>query len=281
LLEQSLRVELIHATTVDVPPPACIAQISCADQHAIVRITGGCANMAEADAAAMGELFRKAFRGFGGALLIGGTRMVSIASPRIIIPGITEVGPLIRQDNPSSVLLGIIPFAESVSWDFATGALVVERSRLTDPHGTDDGMRILVQSYMDGVVVLGQHLPDLPSIWHDEAYFCARITEPLRRHANWSSALVVYNGGNTTEYEARLIAEQHWPVILVRGSGRAADKLAQDEQFLREYRDCVTVCSLTPSSLKRALVKAKVLEPKPRQRRSQRTQKGGVHLMIG
>jgi hypothetical protein len=265
---RGLRTELLHAPESE-PPSAFMSLLSAAGSRSIVRITGGCADMSRADADRLDDLFRGAFLGFSGAILIGGTRMMTTEDPAELIPGITEVGPLIRQDNPDSVLLGVVPRSESLSWDFNTGALLVQRSQFTTPgsNGTEE-FRTIVQPHMDAAVVLGKRITK-QSIWHDEAVFCARVTEAQRLYAKWDSALVVYNGGSTTEYEVELFAKQRWPVILIAGSGRTADKLANDSQFLSSSPS-VIVCNSDTTSLRGALVQAGTM-PSP--------QKGGLRVV--
>lgn len=267
LQARGLRLEILRTFDGE-PPSAFMSLMSSAKHNALVRITGGCAAMCSADAEPMRQLFTEAFTGFQGAILIGGTRMLDANGE--LVPGITEVGPLIRAANPSSVLLGVIPRAESLSWDFATGGLVIERSAFVEGNPpSDPSIQVIVQTHMDAVVALDKRLTKL-SMWHDEAAFCARVTEAQHLYAKWSSALVVYNGGQTTEYEARLIADQKWPVILVRGSGRAADTLASDKEFLSQHRGCIFVCSQTPESLRDALIKTHVLKVRRLRRPSRR-----------
>lgn len=261
LQDRGFRAEILHSPKGE-PPSAFMSLISAAEQRSIVRITGGCAEMSNEDAQDLEILFREAFQGFGGALLIGGTRMVLTEDMSTIVPGITEVGSAIRRSNPTSVLLGVVGRADSVALDYATGLLVIHRSSLTDP--TDQSaprVTTIVQSDMDAVAILGERITKL-SIWHDEAVFCARVTEAQRMYGKWDSALVVYNGGGTTEYEARLVADQHWPVVLINGSGRVADKLAGDREFLAQYPN-VIVCDKEADGLHDALVQASVVDPPP------------------
>lgn len=83
-----------------------------ARQKAIVRFTGGCGNMEPKFGEGMIELLAESFNGFSGAMLFGGTRMLRISNPHIIIPGITEAPPMIWRQNHGSTILGVVAKTE-------------------------------------------------------------------------------------------------------------------------------------------------------------------------
>lgn len=261
LQKRGLSVEIFHSPDGDAPS-TFMSVLSAAKERTIVRITGGCADMSHHNARGMQDLFLKAFHGFKGVILIGGTRMINPAQPDEIIAGITEVGPLIRADNLESTLLGVVARTESLNWDFSNGTMTIERSLSTDQIGssTPSHTTILMPG-LDGVTILGKRITK-QSIWHDEAVFCARVTDVQRHYANWNSALVVYNGGKTTEDEVRLVASEGWPVVLIKGSGRTADTFAADRDFLDKHRS-VLVCDKQVTSLRRALAETGVMTPPP------------------
>ena len=261
LQDRGFRAEILHSPDGE-PPSAFMSLISAAEQRSIVRITGGCAEMSDGDAQDLEALFRDAFTGFKGALLVGGTRMVLTEDMSTRVTGITDVGPVIRDANAASILLGVVGRADSLSWDYDAAALIIERSEFSDPADRSASrVATIVQPSMDAVAILAKRITK-QSIWHDEAVFCAKVTEAQRVYARWDSALVVYNGGGTTEFEVRLIAEQGWPVVLIRGSGRKADELAGDQAFLARFRN-VIVCDKEAMSLRSALVEAGVIDPPP------------------
>ncbi|MBI4021597.1 MAG: hypothetical protein HY369_05120 [Candidatus Aenigmarchaeota archaeon] len=219
-----------------------------ARDRVVVRLTGGCGAMAAADAAGMADLFCAAFSGFGGAMLFGGTRMVARADPRVVVPGITEIPPLVRAQNPC-VILGVVPktgdlrLAEigMVVSDDAAGYVTIVHP--------DQDVCVVVQPSADGIAT-----------WDDEARVCREIATELRTSAGWQSVLIAYNGGGTTEREIRAWAP-HAPVILIKGSGRAADCLGSDAAFLAAHpqvravpkdrqalRTALIVCGVLPVS---------------------------------
>ena len=281
MIELDSLTSMILPTSSANPHPKFTSKFSAVEHHSVVRITGGCAHMSSADAANMNSLFRKAFLGFSGVLLVGGTRMVDTGYLRAtmsesedansteefspFVPGITDVGRVIKRQNPNCVLLGVIPRSEGVGFNQEFGILEVIRSVKDDP-GDRYAKHIvtIVQSDMDAISLLLKPLQPRRTIWEDEAYFCARIVQAQRESAGWDSALVVYNGGQTTEYEIRLTAESDSPVILIRGSGRIADRLAADAEFL-EAHPSVQVCDLNPESLRNALVETGTITPPPGQ----------------
>jgi len=205
--------------------------ITRAKQRCIVRLTGGCGYMSANDAAGLYELFTQAFRGFKGAILFGGTRMLQKDCPDIIVPGITEIAPLIRQKCPESVILGVVPKSEDLR--LTQYGLVVSGEKrndyLTIIHPEQDQCLIVQQSADEGV--------DWDAEWQE----CLRIIGDLRQFAQWHSVLISYNGGAVTEREILATAEQGWPVILIAGSGRKTNEYAANADFLGRYPSVMVV----------------------------------------
>lgn len=209
----------------------------------VVRLTGGCGYMSAEDADGLNELFRRAFAGFEGALIFGGTRMLRRQGPEVIVPGITEVAPLIGADNPGAVIFGIVPRSENLGLR-DVGMVVADSA--------DNDYYTIIHPDQDVVLVVQQSV-DQGVSWEAEYEVAMQVTANLRSFANWSSLLVVYNGGSVTEKEVRATAAQGWPVLLIKGSGRKADELAQDVVFLRA-NPTVSVCANDPVGLRQALV---------------------------
>jgi hypothetical protein len=111
-------------------------------------------------------------------------------------------------------------------------------------------------------------LPDKP-IWDDEVEFRRYVTHVLRMYGEWRSVLIAYNGGGTTEREVIATADQGWPVILIKGSGRATDKLAEDKSFLRAHPS-VRVCEHSAAALQLELMDLEALPPETPRIRSLR-----------
>ena len=217
-------------------------QLTCAPRKCVVRITGGCGSMSEADAEGMQELYARAFVGYDGAMLFGGTRMLRQDDPSAVVPGITEIPPRLRQLCRDMVLLGVIPKTQDIRLT-DTGMIVsAEEGKpyFTVVHPTQD------------VVLVVQVSPDDPEIWDAEYHECLRITEDLRGYAGFTSVLVSYNGGTVTRREILATADRDWPVILIRGSGRVTDELAADRTFLAAHRN-IAVADKEPDALRRAL----------------------------
>jgi len=72
------------------------------------------------------------------------------------------------------------------------------------------------------------------SPWWDEAKerygICRSFVE-----TGHPAMLLAYNGGGITEKEIDLYAEAGLPVLLIRGSGRAADKVLANERFMASF----------------------------------------------
>jgi hypothetical protein len=201
-------------------------KLTTAKHKIVVRITGGCGDMSPSDAANLIELYKRAFAGFAGAMLFGGTRMVSRSNAEDVVPGITEVAPAIRRDNPDSVILGVIAKTDDLQLDLEKGLVVSQESDrefITIAH-PDQDLCLVVQPSVDG-----------SSPWEAEFQECMSITQNLRDFADWRSLLVCYNGGGVTEKELLATAERGWPILLIKGSGRITDRYASDQEFLFRY----------------------------------------------
>ena len=244
-------------------PTNVMLRLTAARKRIILRLTGGCGFMSPEDALGLEDLFRASLAGFEGALLFGGTRMLSrsksnacltedgnegdpapyssltIPPARAVVPGITEIACLIRRDNPGCVMLGVVP---------RTGEMQITADGLVVSDNESEPYQTIIHPEQD-VCLLVQENADDPSPWDAEWQECVRITQDLRTLAAWTSLLVVYNGGGTTEREVVATAKRGWPVLLIRGSGRAADKLAEDEQFRQLYPN-VRTADRTISSMR-------------------------------
>lgn len=248
------------------PFDAVVATLSKVSDRILVSITGGCAkaNMTYDEGQEVLDLFKTAFSGFCGAMLIGGTRMITDDDPDQVLFGITEIGPVIRANCPESFILGVIPRLQEVV--FHREATMLKVVHTIGEVGSPDHTTI-VHPHQDMVIGVSKRLlPDRP-IWDDEVEFRRYVTDLLRTYGDWRSVLIAHNGGGTTEREVIIAADHGWPVILIRGSGRATDKLAADKTFLQAHPS-VRVCEHSAASLRHELIELGALPPDaPRLRR--------------
>ena len=261
-----------------------IATICGANRRKLVRITGGCGDMSEADARGLLTLFTEAFEGFDGALLFGGTRMLTRTIPQRVRMGITEVGPAIRRKNPTAVVVGIIA---------KNGQMVLDEQMIVGDSDRDD---FYTTVHPDQNVVLvvdieGSHekniqrrirhaeicaiiasFPELAakynfnpqklSPWDGEFLECSSLTHVLRTFSRWDSILPVYNGGGTTLKEVVDHVDRGWPALVVEGSGRVSDDLYNCVSFRRRYEEFLHFAKPNVSSLRTALERCLIVEPR-------------------
>lgn len=227
----------------ELPLDQVVASLGLVPRRIALRITGGCADMSAKNAAGVQELFGRAFDGFSGLLLIGGTRMIRCMDPSDVQFGITEIGPAIRRANPSCRVLGVIPRCKDFMFCTDPPTMIVRQE--------EDGLTTIVHPDQDLVILAATPLTK-ETIWDDEVACCQYLTSVLVHYGGWHSLLVAYNGGGTTEREIISTAKRGWPVLLVKGSGRVCDKLASDPAFLLDYPS-ITVCERTVSGLQTAL----------------------------
>ncbi len=211
----------------------------------VVRVTGGCGYMDTADGCGLVDLFQLAFYGFTGALIGGGTRIVSTNDPKQIHQSIGEVGPAIRELCPGSIVLGVVPRPFNQEVVLTDYGLVVS-------HSDEWNQDTIIHPLQDECLIV-QHSADDGVKWEAEYQECLEIIHRLREFAAFRSLLICYNGGMVTEKEILATAGRGWPVILIAGSGRMADKYAQDKSFLEKYPN-VTIVSNDPVTLRQALI---------------------------
>ncbi len=187
---------------------------------------------------------------FAGFCLFGGTRMVKKDSPFRAVQGITEVPPRLTAYCPRAQTLGVIAKVGDLKHS-RFGIVVSPPSSPEDPHVT------LVHPDQHSVLIV-QPSADRFASWTDEMRECIDIIDSLRSN-HWQGLLVVYNGGGVVAQEIEAWAQlgdrdPFWRVLLVKGSGRSADKYANDEKFLSEH-PTVNVCDNDEASMREALLK--------------------------
>lgn len=220
-----------------------------APEKMVVRLTGGCGFMLPEDAHGFETLFVEAFDGYRGAFLFGGTRMLRRDDPQVIVSGITEVPPLIRELCPDAKVLGVVPRTGDNLRPTEHGLVVAD-----DPQ---ESYFTIIHPNQDVVVVL-QESVDRGVLWDAEYQECMRMTELLRTFAGFRSLLVSWNGGGVTEKEIVATAARGWPVLLIAGSGRKTDAYANDPAFLAAHPN-VVVADRTTMSIRNELIRTGAL----------------------
>lgn len=261
-----------------------VATICRANRRKLVRITGGCGEMSDADSNGLLNLFTEAFAGFDGALLFGGTRMYTRTTPKKVRPGITEIGPAIRRTNPNAVVVGIIA---------KTGEMVLDDEMIVGDSDREDFYTV-VHPDQDVVLVVDVAASDkeknlqrrarnaeiceivrgFPQLaekysldpqklnaWDGEFLQCSSIIHILRTFSRWDSILPVYNGGGTTLKEVVDHVDRGWPTLIVEGSGRVADDIARCVPFRRKYEEFLHFAKPNVDSLRAAVERCQIVEP--------------------
>ncbi len=225
-------------------------KLTTAPRKFVVRFTGGCGKMSRQDAEDLYELFDEAFVGFQGAMLFGGTRMLSREDSTIIVPGITEVVHRIRTNNPQSISLGVVP---------RTSVLCLSDLGMIVENDPQSPYLTIVHPEQD-ICLMVQVATDCPEVWDAEYQECQRIMEDLRGFAGFQTLLICYNGGTVTERELLVHAKKGWPVLLIEGSGRTTDRYASDSTFLSDYPN-VRVAEKSASAIRTQLIQSGALSP--------------------
>ena len=192
--------------------PAAFALIGTqAGTKVAMRIGGGCKGMNADDKAAMLEFFAKAFAGFTGVAFSGATRQLGAGN--VLDPMVTDVPAHIAHLNPGCVALGTAPRVDLME-------LVGNGELVLDQYGArpNPGM---------AAVLIVQNGPDGKSEWNGDVATYFSLMENWRDYGGFTAlGLTAWNGGAITEEEVFGAGSRGWPVVLVTGTGRAADDIA-------------------------------------------------------
>lgn len=183
---------------------------------------------------------------FSGFCLFGGTRMVRKDDPTQVIPGITEVAPQVTKYRPDCISLGITVKTGHMRYNTPYGIVISQEPGL--PWCT------IAHPHQTSCTIL-QPGSDTNAMWADEWKECIRICDAVKSiPGEWQNLLVVYNGGENTRNEVLSCAklsqfDPFWRILLINGSGRVADELAGNREFLAEY-PAVHVCDNNVDSMR-------------------------------
>lgn len=206
-------VHLIVMNSTDQIVPAVHAQISASPTRKGLRITGGCANMEAPDKVDMLAWFSGNLVDFSGFVSSGATREVS--ADRLLDPMVTEV-PALLASTGRVTTLSTVP---------RVGAFqLVDESRLQMFREDEWGGGITCPNPGVHMIVVVQDQMGDQLDWDGDLLAYVELFDTYRRTAGWDFATIVWNGGGVTKTEVKLTARAGWPVILVKGSGRAADE---------------------------------------------------------
>ena len=240
------KVKLVIMNASDGLPAAFALMGTRAQRKVALRLGGGCKGMNQQDKLDMLEYFSTAFAGYDGLIWSGSTRQVT--SEGQIDPMITDVPGVIAAANKDAVALGTCPRIEMLTLQQDSRLVLDEWGTVPNPD-------------MAGILIV-QNGPDGAGAWDGDVATYFRLMESWRDFAGFTAlGLITWNGGQITQDEIMLAAKKKWPVMLVRGSGRATDEVADkltngDKELLEtlptDHR--VTVVQRdNPESLRKAL----------------------------
>jgi hypothetical protein len=197
----------------------------------MLAMTGGCAYMSDTDGRNL-VIIEEALKDYRGFTINAATEMRNLESPEMVVPSINDVFPNIKASCPETVMLGIA--VKQSTMKMSPWGIVVSDST------QDKTFTIIPSNTKLDAILLCQPGVDTTSPWETEWKERTDLVGTLV-NSGWGAALIVYNGGKITEAEVRCWAShgktnpKSWPVLLIRGSGRVADKFANDEAFLTEH----------------------------------------------
>lgn len=224
-----------------------VFRLTTADHKFVVRLTGGCGCMSPEDARGLEELFAEAFWDYKGSFLFGGTRMIMRNNPTEVVYGITEIPPMLRKRFGIKIL-GVIP---------QTGQVFYNKLGLVIRDNEEEDYITIAHPDQDICIMVHKSV-NTPASWDDEYIECQNIISTLTGFGDFKSLTISYNGGVVTEKEILAAAGLGFPVLLIRGSGRTTDKLAEDIGFLSRHPH-VLVAEKTSRSIREVLVRVGAL----------------------
>ncbi|HCC23807.1 TPA: hypothetical protein DF272_06565 [Candidatus Falkowbacteria bacterium] len=200
--------------------PAAFALLgSNARDKVALRITGGCSGMSESDKSDMLRFFELGMRGFAGVCWSGGTRAINQDGSINLM--VTEVPGVIASSNPDCVALGTAPRTDIMSLRGESHLVFDENGATLNP---SHEAILIVQDGADGR--LG---------WDGDLRAYTQLMEQWKTYARFSAlGVIAWNGGSVTKKEIINSAEHGWSTILVAGSGRAADEMIADSNFISQ-----------------------------------------------
>ncbi len=214
-----------------------------------VKIAGGFNMMDPRDADGMLELFSSAFSMVRNLRLIAGASRTIIRESGLILNTVGEIGPYVKTRVPEIELIGVIP--DIVGWEAKSG----KAGQLNS-----GSLYSTIHPHYHQIISLS----GIGDGWKREAIYSARLFKRLRIKGE-QVALVVYNGGEYSEFELELHVNAGLPVVLVQGSGRLADRYASDSDFLSRNEN-VLVAEKNPYSLANALSQIGITNPSAERR---------------
>lgn len=211
-----------------------------------IRLTGGCKGMSVEDKAEMIEFFSFALAGYQGILWSGGTRQTDKSGE--VDPMVTDIPGIIAAQNVGCVALGTIPRTDMLT--------LQEDSRLVlDQWGTVPNPDML------GILIV-QNGPDGEMGWDGDLDVYFRLMQNWQTYAGFTTVgLISWNGGDVTREEIMRSIKLGWPTILIKGSGRVTDEIAdkilnQDKELEESLpkNACVLIISKEQPELLRSAI---------------------------
>jgi SLOG in TRPM, prokaryote len=208
-------------------PVALFSLLKEASSTVAVRFAGGCSGMDQATRERLLDYSASGFEaagGFDGVAMSGGTR-------EDCEPTICQV-PVKLRDKFACVAVSSTPRVETMHISDDRGLTITESARL--------------ETRQDAAVVVQANASDAAS-WDSDLEIYLEHMVALRDQGGWTVAVVVFNGGGVTKKEIKGALKRGIPVIVVNGTGRAADQFASEfraGQFGADFADIAGIENL-------------------------------------
>ena len=205
-------VHVIVMNSGDTVPAAVQAMMSRSPTRFGLRIAGGCSGMRPTDRENMLTWFGQNLADFSGFVSSGATREVTGGK---LDPMVTEV-PALLASTGNVITISTVPRVGNLQ--------LVDDSRLQIYNQADWGDSISHPNPGVHMIVMVQDRLGSELDWDGDVLTYVELFDGYRRTAGWQFATIVWNGGGVTKTEVKMALRAGWPVILVKGSGRAADE---------------------------------------------------------
>lgn len=206
-------------------PVALFALMAKSKATVAVRFAGGCSGMDVAMRNLLQTYVVSAFEiagGFGGVAMSGGT-LESCA------PTVCQI-PVALRAKFGCIAVSTTPRIGTMHLSDEAGLTITNDAR--------------IETRQDAAVIVQRNSSD-DGAWDDDlAVYLSHLTE-LRNQGKWTVAVIAVNGGGVTKKEIIGALTRRIPVIVVNGTGRAADQFSTEFRALHFGPDFAALKELT------------------------------------
>ncbi len=217
-------------------PATFIALGGAAAKKAVLSVTGGCSKQSLEDRLGMLEFFGTGLQGYQGIVTSGATQNTVFSQApdggkiETVMPMVTDIPGVIAATNPGSIALGHAPRVADIMRFYDNGRFAIA------PYDN------FLNCRYHGVMLV-QKGSDLVLDWDGDVGMYLSAIDMWQNYSKYNVVTVAWNGGDVTRAEVKAAALRNHTVVVIEGSGRAADDVlvpairagSKSEAFLHAF----------------------------------------------